>query len=112
MASATARVTSLLICQCFTKSALKSFSVGPLAAAAVPARNDTASKPVNITFIGCSSKPYFFQLENGEDFTPDPGSRWHAHLPPDSVKHTHAPRNRLVTVPGQCRSRLESGGIC
>src|SRR6202035_2080795 len=58
MASATARVNSLLICQCFAKRALKSFSAGPLAAAAVPARNDTTSKPVNVTFIGFSSKPH------------------------------------------------------
>src|SRR6476661_547671 len=49
MASATAKVNSLLTCQCLTKTALQPLSLGE---ATIPARNDRASKQISIAFIG------------------------------------------------------------
>src|SRR5262245_61916840 len=54
MASATAKVNSLLICQCLVNRVLKSFPAA-IAGTFAPASNDTASRPVSIDFIGLFS---------------------------------------------------------
>src|SRR6516162_7186782 len=55
MASATARVNSLLTCQCLAKTALKSHSPELPDVVAIPARKNRADKPINVAFIGFSS---------------------------------------------------------